>query len=96
MLSRHDSRRQRNETGVACLVPVLRRHWSEIQPVDEVRSLAEGVLERHDLAAADAVQLAAALLWCDARPRRRALICFDERLARAGEREGFTVLPVPK
>src|SRR5215510_8633426 len=49
----------------------LRRHWNEVQPIEEVRELAERLLGRYRLRAADALQLAAALVWCENRPRQR-------------------------
>jgi hypothetical protein len=45
------------------------------------------------LEAADAAQLAAALVWCRESPRQRALVCFDERLRAAAAAVGFSVRP---
>lgn len=73
------------------LLDHLRRSWDEIQPSEKVRSLAEELPDRHGLRAADAVQLAAALVWCRERPQRRPFVCFDERLAKAAAASGFTV-----
>ena len=42
---------------------VLRKAWNEIQPTEEVREWAERLLGVHKLRAADALQLAAALVW---------------------------------
>lgn len=67
----------------------------EIAPTELVRALAASALKRHDLRAADALQLAAALVLCHEHPRGRAFVCFDAKLARAADAEGFTVLPVP-
>lgn len=68
--------------------------WREILPDDEVRSLAWDSLEKYSLRAADAIQLAAGLVWCDQWPSRRTFICGDRRLASAAESAGFTVLEV--
>ena len=68
--------------------------WREILPDDEVRSLAFDSLEKYSLRAADAIQIAASLVWCDKRPSRRTFICGDRRLASAAESAGFTVLEV--
>jgi len=38
-------------------------------------------------------QLAAALVWCQERPRRRSFVCFDDRLSLAAEKVGFAVYP---
>ncbi len=69
----------------------LRRQWAEVLPAARVRDLAELLLQRHPLRAADAFQLAAALVWSGERPRKRAFVCFDHRLAEAAVREGFQV-----
>lgn len=68
----------------------MRSRWNEVQPTDEVRERAERLLRIHKLRAADALQLAAALIWCDDRPRGRALIGADGHLSEAAEAEGFT------
>jgi uncharacterized protein len=70
----------------------LRRCWNEIQPTEEVRDRAERLLRIHKLRAADALQLAAALVWCEDRPRGRTLIGADEILSQAADAEGFTVI----
>jgi hypothetical protein len=46
----------------------------------------------HDLGAADALQLAAALAASEQRPSTLPCVCLDERLARAAELEGFPVV----
>jgi predicted nucleic acid-binding protein len=65
----------------------------EVAPTEAVRTLALSALERHDLRAADALQLAAALVLCRERPRGRTFVCFDRKLAIAADLTGFTVLP---
>jgi predicted nucleic acid-binding protein len=70
----------------------LRRKWDEIQPTLLVRNTAERMLGAHNLRAADALQLAAALIWCRNFSRQRTFICVDNRLAEAAEAEGFTVI----
>jgi predicted nucleic acid-binding protein len=70
----------------------LRGSWSEILPTEQVRDLAESVLDGYSLHTGDALQLAAALVWCSEKPRSRAFVCFDEKLALAAEKAGFQVL----
>jgi predicted nucleic acid-binding protein len=70
----------------------LRSRWNEIQPTEEVRERAERLLRIHKLRAADAFQLAAALVWCEDRPRGRALIGDDDNLSEAARAEGFTTI----
>lgn len=65
----------------------------EVAPVEAVRLIAASVVERHDLRAADALQLAAALLLCSEQPRNRPFVCFDARLSAAADVAGFAVLP---
>jgi predicted nucleic acid-binding protein len=69
----------------------LRGSWSEILPTEQVRALAESVLDGYSLHADDALQLAAALVWCSEKPRGRAFVCFDEKLAMTAEKAGFEV-----
>jgi hypothetical protein len=71
---------------------LLRRRWDEIQPTEEVRHSAEKLLGSYKLRAADAVQLAAALVWCSGFPKGRYFICADKNLSEAAENEGFTVV----
>lgn len=77
--------------GIARL-QVLRESWDEIAPTDRVRSLAEGLPFRYAIRAADSFQLAAALVWTSERPRNRAFVCIDHRLAEAADAAGFRVL----
>jgi len=73
---------------------VLSRAWSEVLPVELVREQAEDLLARYRVRAADAHQLATALVWCQGRPQHRTLVCFDERLGEAGSLIGFEVTGV--
>jgi predicted nucleic acid-binding protein len=70
---------------------VLSRAWLEVLPVESVRQRAEELLGRQIIRAADALQLAAALVWCQERPQPRVFVCFDERLAGAATQVGFEV-----
>lgn len=72
----------------------LRSRWNEVQPTEEVRDRAERLLRVHKLRAVDALQLAAALVWCGDHPRGRALIGADGNLSEAAAAEGFTTIPL--
>lgn len=72
---------------------LLSADWSEIVPSPQVRSLSEQALFAHDLRAADALQFAAALDWCNGKPAEWELVCRDRRLRDAAASEGFTLLP---
>ena len=58
-----------------------------------MRNTAERLLAVHSIRAADAFQLAAALLWCQGKAADRGFVTFDLRLRDAGYREGFHILP---
>jgi predicted nucleic acid-binding protein len=79
--------------GLDRLVQIERR-WMEILPTDRVRSIALDVLRAYDLRAADAIQLASALVWCKEKPRHRPLVCFDQRLAASASTAGFDVIGI--
>jgi len=74
---------------------LLSAAW-EVQPLEEVRAMACRALRVHELRAADALQLAAALVWAEHRPTGLGFVCLDGRLREAAMREGFEVLPLPK
>jgi uncharacterized protein len=76
----HDAERRLQE---------LRSGWDEVLPTEACRRTAERMLRVHGLRAADALQLAAALIAADHDPSRLDLVCLDQRLAEAGRKEGF-------
>jgi predicted nucleic acid-binding protein len=67
--------------------------WSEVLPSESIRARTERLLAVHPLRAADACQLAAALLWSRGESTTHTFVCFDERLREAALREGFQVPP---
>lgn len=85
-------RRQDAHMSLA-LLRALREAAYEIQPGEDVRSRAARLLFLHPLRAADAFQLAAALVWCRERTSGSGFVCLDVRLREAAVREGFEVLP---
>ncbi len=66
---------------------------SEVISIERVKSRAVRLLEVHPLRAADACQLAAALVAAQEEPDRLEIVCFDNRLSKAAVKEGFTVNP---
>jgi predicted nucleic acid-binding protein len=66
--------------------------WLEVQPVDRVRRVATRLLRLHPLRAADALQLAAALILAEDEPASVEVVTLDDRLAQAAEREGCRVV----
>lgn len=71
---------------------ILVRGTKEILPGDHVRELARKMLDVHDLRAADSLQLAAALVWCQERPATRSFLGADRRLLDAVRAQGFSVV----
>jgi predicted nucleic acid-binding protein len=73
-------------------VAKLAARWHEVTAVEPVREIAERALRSHALRAADALQLAAALVAVDQQPRGRPFVVADGPLGLAAEREGFDVV----
>ena len=67
----------------------LADEWSVIQPSNALRDHATRLVDRYDLKAADAVQLAAALDWCDKVPRGEIFLAADQKLREAAVLSGF-------
>lgn len=63
-----------------------------VAPTNALRDAAGRALAAHPLRAADALQLAAALVWSGP-ATGEAFVCLDDRLRDAARREGFEVLP---
>jgi predicted nucleic acid-binding protein len=94
------SRRQRegvlrtvDEAEANVVISALAATWSEVQPVEAVRLRAERLLSIHPLRAADALQLAAALIWAQEIPRGLGFVCLDQNLRERALKEGFSILP---
>jgi hypothetical protein len=68
------------------------RSWTEVPPLERVREQAIRVLQLHPLRAADALQLAAAIVLADFDPKTLPFVTLDQALATAARREGFPVL----
>ncbi len=89
----------RTASGLEDLAAVLRldalthaRRWHQVTDVDGVRRRAERLVGIHPLAAADAMQLAAALAASGDRPETLDFVTLDRPLARCAQLEGFRVL----
>lgn len=84
------SRRQRRQ----CLdaFSELSKQWDEVVDLFATRARAIALLARHSLRAADAAQLAAALLVAGNDPASLEFVCLDEHLSLAAEREGLRVV----
>ena len=82
-----------DEQAARHVLHILTQSWTEIQPSEALRDTAERLLALHPLRAADALQLASAILWCQGITAGQSFVAFDRRLRDASYREGFTVLP---
>lgn len=71
---------------------LLVRDWMEVYDLDAAKTRAHRLLEVHPLRAPDALQLAAALVGVLDRPAGFGFVTFDDILASAAEREGFSVI----
>ena len=67
--------------------------FDTVAPTDEVRRRAGRLVGVHPLRAADALQLAASLVWCEEQPHGERFVCLDARLCEAARAEGFDVVP---
>lgn len=82
-----------DETKARDVLSAIGTAWSEVQPTETVRLRAERLLSIHPLRAADALQLAAALIWAQETPRGLEFVCLDQNLRDAALKEGFSIRP---
>lgn len=82
-----------DERAARHVLQTLMQTWTEMQPSEALRSTAERLLTVHPLRTADALQLAAAIQWCQGLTTGQDVVTFDRQLREASYREGFTVLP---
>lgn len=69
----------------------LRAAWREILPDNQIRQRAEELVERFPLTGADAMQVAAAWVWCGGHPKNRVFISGDRRLLDIVPQLGFSI-----
>ena len=65
--------------------------WLSVGSTGSIATDACSLLELHPLRAADALQLAAALEWCEGKPKGNVFLTFDQRLREAAGLAGFTL-----
>jgi predicted nucleic acid-binding protein len=63
--------------------------WSVVEPSPTLRARATEIVEHYDLRAADALQLAVALPWCNEMPSGHRFLTVDKRLRDAATLSGF-------
>jgi predicted nucleic acid-binding protein len=67
----------------------LAKSWRVIHPSNSLRAGAVQLVDRYDLKAADALQLAAALEWCEKIPQGGVFLSADQKLREAAVLCGF-------
>jgi len=67
----------------------LASSWFVIQPSDALRARSIELVDRYDLRAADSLQLAAALEWCEGVPEGHVFLTIDQTLREAALLSGF-------
>lgn len=72
----------------------VEKRTAEMTPTADLRETARRLVRVHELRAADALQLAAAVVWCGGQQQGAGFVSLDRRLRDAAELEGFSVLPV--
>jgi predicted nucleic acid-binding protein len=75
------------------LLTALAQQWQVVELVESLRTLAIRMLRVHPLRAADALQLAAAVIAAGDQPSALPFVSLDSRLRAAAAREGFPLLP---
>ena len=81
------------EEQVRDVIDALSAVWTEMEPAEDIRDIAIRLLRNHPLRAADSLQLAAAIVWANSRPKGHHFVCFDSRLREPARKEGFSLLP---
>jgi hypothetical protein len=72
----------------------LARAWNEVQPTEPLRRTARRLLRVHPLRAADALQLAAALIASEGHPATLGFVSLDSRLMEVARKEGVRPVEV--
>ncbi len=89
--ARSGSLSQRTFNEAKAKLASLESDWTENVDYEGVRERAERLLGTHALSAADALQLAAALVVVEEKTRGFGFVTLDSRLADAASKEGFAV-----
>lgn len=79
----------------AFIADVRNGRFAVVPVADAVIARALTCIRQHRLRAADAVQLASALLTREADPEVETMAVFDQRLRLAAQAEGLALLPPP-
>lgn len=92
-LKREGNLDEESERETRAALDGLASDWTEIKPTDNIRLSAMILSQNHSLRAADCLQFAAALRWCEGDTSGKGFVCLDDQLRRAACDEGFDALP---
>ncbi len=81
-----------DEESARAFLRTLQESWVEVLPSEDVRARAGRLLRLHPIRSADAVQLAAALVWAGDPPSGE-IVVYERRLREAARLEGLTPRP---
>ena len=87
-----EGRESRELVEAFARLATLAASWLEVEPTQQLRTVAKRLLRMHGLRAGDALVLAAAIVAADGNPESLPFVTVDERLARAADEEGFPVV----
>lgn len=86
---RHGDLSMESATRVLNQLRALSAGWNEMSASDAVRALATRLLRLHSLRAADALQLAAALVAAEDDPTSLEFLSLDDKLKKTAQLHGF-------
>lgn len=98
-VSAFSRKRRENHISEGLLASILQRladvraNWAVAEPTLHLVTLAERIITRHGLRAADAIQLASAVASSSFEGAQPEMVCLDRRLTQAAMAEGFRILP---
>lgn len=81
-----------DEDSAQRILRILQESWVEILPGEDLRGRAGRLLRLHSIRSADALQLAAALIWAGDPPSGE-IVVYDRRLREAARLEGLSPRP---
>ena len=81
-----------DEEAARTFLHTLQESWIEVLPGEDVRARAGRLLRLHPIRSADAIQLAAALVWAGD-PTSGEIVVYDRRLREAARLEGLSPRP---
>jgi len=81
-----------DEESARTFLHTLQESWIEVLPGEDVRARAGRLLRLHPIRSADAIQLAAALVWAGD-PTSGEIVVYDRRLREAARLEGLSPRP---